>query len=152
VEPSGVVGRREDQRVVRELGVQPEHDLAGPGDGTDVVHVGLDRGRVRRVVVEVDPALGHPTVGRPLRDDHVVRPEHPALGRQHPAEVLRVGLVGHEQRQHVAGPGHREHRVATGHDLDIRVAGDLADIAGLDGLVDLGEGILELFLGERGGI
>ena len=129
-----------------------DHGLLGAGHRTDVVDPRLDHGRVLGLVVEVDPARGLRRVRRALGDDHVVRPEHPALLGQGPLEVLIRLLVGDEQAEDVAGPRHRQDRAAARHVLDVRVAGDLSDDAGRDGRLDGGEGRVELLLGERRGI
>jgi hypothetical protein len=150
VQPGEPVRGREDERVVREIRVEGQHDVAGAGDRADVVDVRLQLGRVRRVVVELDDLLGHAPPDRALRDRRVVRPEHAALVGQHPLEVLGRLLVGDEQGQDVTRPRHRQHGIAGLHRVDVGVALNLADPAGLDGVVHLGERCLELRLGDRG--
>ena len=145
LDPGEDVGGREDQRVVGVVGVDRQERLLGALDRADVVDEVLDLGGDPRVVVEVDERLGLLLVRRALRDHHVVRPEHAALLGDRELE----GLLVEGELDDVARPGHRHDDVARGEVGQVVVALDRADQLGVDRLLDLGERLVELVVGDR---
>ena len=121
-------------------GSRLREDLLDAVHRADVVHVRLDRRLDLGLVDEVDELLGRVRVRRADRDLHVVGPQHAAALRQHELDVRVVGLELHR----VAGPAEDHPGVALGEVLDVLVAGEAADLPGVDALLELVDGLQEL--------
>src|SRR5919204_4955986 len=109
--------------------VRPDGPLRGDGAVVHEVHV--RRGR-RHAPSE--------------RNEHVVRPDDPAVGGYHPVE-LRLAEIGD-----IAGPRHRCREVPFGQNRPVVVAVELADLARAHSLLEPREGAIEGRVSHLGGI
>src|SRR6478735_7030462 len=141
-----VVG--EDQLVRGEVGVDLLHLLARSLDGADVVDPGREPGGDLGLVVVVDPLLGVRLVGREVGDHHVVAPERQALLGRDELDVRVVEL----ELDHVTGPGLAGEDVPGREVLGVVVAGERADLTGVDDLLEPVDRRAPLRVGELVGV